>query len=757
MWWHKLNKRYFPISFYLYIFVLLAIAPAGITTYLSINNAYRIQRQAEEENIHRANTELRTEVHRLSDDLLKITANLAGWDETRALFVDATYYNYWRDIRVKDLAQASGILDAADLYRDNGAALTSDYILTPQAHPVAIAGPAVMRQAASYYLVYFQPITVASAGKNRLLGYVGARMNLDAVTESINSAENSHINKIEWMLPSNEPVALEEAIRTARLDVAAIPEIKEFSDIIRTGFTEFLLYTLTLIIFWTVLLSLSVARPLGRLAKYLQDVYSGHADTIPVNFHGVIKIRELEDVREAINDYKHRFQSATKTLEEKNKELMHLTYHDPLTGRYNRRAFTARLEHALETAVIENKQHALCYIDMDQFKIVNDTCGHVAGDELLKQVAMLLESEIRDSDMLARLGGDEFGVLLEGCNLDKAEEVAEAMRQKVKTHRFIWHDKPFDIGISIGLVPITADNANIGEIWRNADAACYVAKDSGRNRLHIYQEHDTELVQRYGEMQWVSRLKQALDENRFVLYAQLIKPLHPGDNSQHYEVLLRLREGNGDLILPMAFIPAAERYNEMPYIDRWVIENTLRHFHNIKSHHGGKINLSINLSGQSIGNQEVLELIKNSIDTYNIDPRQLCFEITETAAMSNLADAMHFIHSLRSLGCRFSLDDFGSGLSSFGYLSNLEVDYIKIYGEFIRNVSTDALSRTIVGAINQIGHVMGVKTIAEFVENEALVKPLTDLGIDYIQGIAIHKPAPLSELFAGLSRVANSK
>ncbi len=746
MWWHGIKRRYYPISLYLYIFVLLAITPAAITTYLSVNNANKIQEQAENDNIHRASVELRREVHRRSDELLKLATSLANWDETRALFVDATYYNYWRDIRIKDVAQYKSLLDAADLYQADGAALTTDHVLSPQVSPEATSSPAIIRHDTSFYLIYYRPIIDDISPQKILLGYIGARMNLDIATQALSNAENSYIYGIQWVIPNHQLVPLDQALSSARLEVAPIPEIKEFGKIIRNGFTEFLIYTVTLVILMTILLSLSIARPLARLAKYLQEIYSGQAETIPVNFHGAIRIRELEDVRQAINDYKNRFQSATETLEEKNKELMHLTYHDPLTGRYNRRAFVARMEHALETAVIENKQHALCYIDLDQFKIVNDTCGHIAGDELLKQVAILLESEIRDSDMLARLGGDEFGVLLEGCHVEKAQMVAEAMRLKIKKYRFIWHEKPFDIGISIGLVPITSANANLGEILRNADAACYVAKDSGRNRLHVYQEHDTELVQRYGEMQWVSRLKQALDEDRFELHAQLIKPLDSVDDSVHYEILVRLRERSGELIMPMAFIPAAERYNEMPEVDRWVIRNTLRNIKKMTRYHGKNVFLSINLSGQSIGNDEILHVIKSEIDANNIDPRHLCFEITETAAMTNLTAAMHFIRSLRAMGCKFSLDDFGSGLSSFGYLSNLEVDYIKIYGEFIRYIQSDALSYSIVGAINQIGHVMGVKTIAEFVETEALVGLLADIGIDYIQGFAVHKPQPVSQL-----------
>lgn len=469
-------------------------------------------------------------------------------------------------------------------------------------------------------------------------------------------------------------------------------------------------------------------------------------DTIPEKFHGLVRIRELERVRQAINDYKHRFQSATHSLEEKNRELTKLTYHDPLTGRFNRRAFEARVKHALETAVVEGKEHVQCYIDLDQFKVVNDTCGYVGGDELLKQVAALIESEIRECDMLARLGGDEFGVLLESCSVIKATEIAEAMCLKVKTHRFVWQGKHLDMGISIGLVPITSENAVLEDVFKNADAACYVAKDSGRNRMQLYQAHDQELAQRYGEMQWVSRIREALDENRFELHAQLIKPVNSRNQQLHYELLIRLRERSGELIPPMAFIPAAERYNLMQEIDAWVFKEALSHIRRLTQRGAGDLMLSINLSGQSIGNVDVLNIIKHEIASKGINPQMLCFEITETAAITNLSTAVDFIRSLRAIGCKFSLDDFGSGLSSFGYLSNLDVDFIKIDGEFIKSIQSSSLSYSIVSAINQIGHVMGVQTIAEFVENEEVIDALTAMGIDYIQGFGVHKPEPLVQL-----------
>jgi diguanylate cyclase (GGDEF)-like protein len=381
--------------------------------------------------------------------------------------------------------------------------------------------------------------------------------------------------------------------------------------------------------------------------------------------------------------------------------------------------------------------------------VVNDTCGHVAGDELLKQVASILHSETRASDMLARLGGDEFGVLFEGCELEKAVEIAEAMRLKVKKHRFVWQKLPFDISISIGLVSITSANADVAEAMKNADAACYVAKDSGRNRVQVYEEHDKDLAQRHGEMQWVSRIKQALEQNRFELHGQLIQPAADKTLRLHCEVLMRLRDEDGKLVPPMAFIPAAERYNLMPAIDLWVIRHALEILAGQRARgNAAHLTLAINLSGLSLGNNETLACIRQMIEEKNIDPGSLCFEITETAAITNLAAAVEFIRNLRALGCRFALDDFGSGLSSFGYLSNLAVDYIKIDGHFVLNMLNDPLNRSFVSAINEIGHVMGVATIAEFVESTALINELEKIGIDYVQGFGVHKPEPLADFLS---------
>jgi len=745
---HRL-KTYLPISWYLIVFMIVVIVPVGVSAYLSVRQADLIQQQAQVQTIKRAHEDLRREIQHFSEELTDVAEYLAGWDETLALFTDATYYNYWKETRIKDVARYRGLIDAVDLYAANGKPLTLDVNLSAAVRPEASKHPAFLHEASTVYLIYFHPVKLP--GSSAPLGYVGVRMNVDKTLGSLDTLKHVSIQSVTWRLPETTITSVTDGVSAAVLKVAPSPEIDAFSRLVREGFIQYLVYTLSLLVLLAILLSFSIARPLRRLAGYLRDIHAGSVDTIPADIHSMINIRELENVRQALNDYKDRFLSAAATLEEKNKELLHLTYHDPLTGRYNRRAFEARLQRAIETAVVENKQHALCYIDMDQFKVVNDTCGHVAGDELLKHVVSLLESEIRDSDMLARLGGDEFGVLFESCGLTQAAEHAEAMRLKVRKHRFVWQDKSFDISISVGLVPITADSVNMAEVLKQADAACYVAKDSGRNRVQVYQQHDKELAQRYGEMQWVSRIQQALEENRFELHGQLIRSTMKKIFTPHYEVLVRLREPDGQLIPPMAFIPAAERYNLMPSIDQWVVQHALELLMaQRKQGHGEDIALAINLSGQSLGNDEVLASIRRAIETTGVAPTSLCFEITETAAITNLAAASRFMRQLRQLGCKFSLDDFGSGLSSFGYLSNLAVDYIKIDGHFVKNILTDPLSRSIVDSINRIGHVMGIRTIAEFVESEEIATALGKLGIDYVQGFGVHKPEALATLLSAI-------
>jgi diguanylate cyclase (GGDEF)-like protein/PAS domain S-box-containing protein len=426
-------------------------------------------------------------------------------------------------------------------------------------------------------------------------------------------------------------------------------------------------------------------------------------------------------------------------------QLEYHATHDSLTDLINRREFETRLQHALRVAREEQKQHVCLYMDLDQFKIVNDTCGHIAGDELLRQIALILQHQLRGSDTLARLGGDEFGVLLEGCSLEEGERIAETLRTTVKEFRFVWEDKAFEIGASIGIVLLTDKIQDVGNVLSKADVACYAAKDLGRNRVHAYQEADVELSRRQGEMQWVSQITRALEEHRLVLYYQDIVALQESSaHERQIEILLRMLDENADIVPPNAFLPAAERYNLMPAIDRWVINNTFAWY---KTNAAGKsMKCVINISGTSLSDAKFLDYIRAQFDHHEVPPSVICFEITETAAIANLTTASRFMHELKALGCSFSLDDFGSGLSSFAYLKSLPVDYLKIDGRFVRDMLTDPVDCTMVSAINEVGQSMGLRTIAEYAESEAIVQELRRLAVDYAQGYGVSKPRPLRRL-----------
>lgn len=428
-------------------------------------------------------------------------------------------------------------------------------------------------------------------------------------------------------------------------------------------------------------------------------------------------------------------------------QLSYEASHDALTGLFNRREFELRLNRALETAQVEGVEHAICYMDLDQFKIINDSCGHVAGDELLRQLAAELKDQLRTGDTLARLGGDEFGVLLENCPLKYAKRVAATLLQTIGDFQFAWDNKSFTVGASIGLVAVDSTNDNINDLLIAADSACYAAKDHGRNRVHVYQADDKELAQRHGEMQWVIRIKRALEQDRFRLFAQTIAPVDTDANpGKHYEVLVRLVDEDGNIVPPGAFLPAAERYNISTSIDRWVLRATLDWLRHHTDHLAQLSMCSINLSGLSLGDEGFLDDVILEFSEFGIPPGKICFEITETAAISNLQLAIRFINKLRGLGCKFALDDFGSGLSSFAYLRNLPVDYLKIDGVFVKDIAVDSISLAMVKSINEIGHVMGMQTIAEFVEDDAILAKLAEIGVDFAQGYGIAKPAPIEEL-----------
>jgi len=426
-------------------------------------------------------------------------------------------------------------------------------------------------------------------------------------------------------------------------------------------------------------------------------------------------------------------------------QLSHQATHDALTGLINRSEFERQLEDLLDNAASQHKEHALLYLDLDQFKVVNDTCGHSAGDELLRQLTAQIQAKVRESDTFARLGGDEFGVLLENCPLDQAVRLANVLLDEVGTFRFVWLDKTFAVGVSIGLVAITASSGNSASVLSAADTACYAAKDKGRNRVQVYSPGDIEMAERHGEMHWVARIAKAFEEDRFHLYYQpiVLVQVAAQNKEQHFEILLRMRDENHNLVPPNAFIPAAERYNMMVEIDRWVVRNV---FNWLIANAERPVICAINLSGQSVNDDRFLAFLIDQIKGTGVTPRKVCFEITETAAISNLAKASNFIKTVKSLGCSFSLDDFGSGMSSFSYLKNLPVDYLKIDGSFVRDMINDPIDRAMVESINNIGHVMGIQTIAEFVENRAILEKLRAIGVDYAQGYGIAKPCPLADL-----------
>jgi diguanylate cyclase (GGDEF)-like protein/PAS domain S-box-containing protein len=463
------------------------------------------------------------------------------------------------------------------------------------------------------------------------------------------------------------------------------------------------------------------------------------------------RTRELEAANALLQEEIVERKRAEAALRESEQRLAWQSRHDGLTGLINRWEFEQCLEQVLSDAQTHNQQHSLCFLDLDQFKIVNDTCGHAAGDELLRQVTDLLQKQVRATDTLARLGGDEFGLLLNHCPLVQSMRIANALRQSLQEFRFIWQDKTFTIGVSIGLVVIDADTLNLSNVLSAADMACYAAKNAGRNRVHIYQADDQDLAISHGQMQWISRLTKALQFNSFCLYSQPIVPLALAQaKGKHYEILLRLQDEAGVLVPPMAFIPAAERYNLMHIIDRWVISTFFASLDQYCQEAGQCCSelccsdmYAINLSGASINDDSFVDFLEQQFTLYSVPPQVICFEITETVAITNLSKAGKLICKLKQLGCRFALDDFGSGMSSFAYLKNLPVDYLKIDGEFIKDIVDDPTDLALTKAINQVGHAMGIQTIAEFVENDTILEKIAALGVDYAQGYGIGKPQPL--------------
>ena len=423
--------------------------------------------------------------------------------------------------------------------------------------------------------------------------------------------------------------------------------------------------------------------------------------------------------------------------------------HDPLTGLLNRKEMESRLEHALTSAKSFKREHALLYVDLDQFKVVNDTCGHQAGDDLLRQVSGQLGVNLRHRDALGRLGGDEFAVLLENCSLNQAQQIAESIKKSVEEFRFIWDEKVFKIGASIGVVSIDENSVDMTQILSDADAACYGAKEAGRNRVQLHSPDDAQLASQRRQMHWVTNINQVLDENRFRLYFQRIQPLGQATKKSHWEVLLRMIDEDKELVLPGVFLPAAERYDLMQKIDRWVLRSTLSLLSGapIKEFESMPY-VAINLSGRSLSDEQFLSFVDQQFESFTVPASHVCFEITETAAIANFVKAREFIKAMRKRGCRFALDDFGSGMSSFGYLKSLTVDYIKIDGSFVRNINHDIVDLAMVESINRIGSLMEIETIAEFAESDEIIAKLHQIGVDYAQGFGVQHPIS-SEEFLG--------
>jgi len=451
--------------------------------------------------------------------------------------------------------------------------------------------------------------------------------------------------------------------------------------------------------------------------------HDGHSSGIVFVFHDVSQTHELTQ------------------------QLSHQSTHDVLTGLFNRRDFELKVKQAIRDAELTDKQHSLLYMDLDQFKVINDTCGHIAGDELLKQITAQLVDLVRQCDTLARVGGDEFGLLLENCSSQQALMVANKILEMTHQFRFSWGDKTFGIGISIGMIGIDRQSNSVIDVISQVDAACHMAKEAGRSRIYVHDAKDQALLARHGEMEWTPRITKALEEQRMVLYYQpIVHNTQLGDLCSHYEILIRMIDESGKLVPPGAFLPAAERYNLIAEIDRWVISEYFKWLAEHPQHlHALELG-SINLSGHSLGDETCLRHIESELKAFAIPPEKICFEITETEAISNLAKAQGFIRKLKNHGCKFALDDFGSGFSSYAYLKNLPVDFLKIDGMFIKDIHKDPANYAMVESINHIGHVMGRQTIAEFVENHAIQQTLSRLGVDYMQGYGIAKPSALADL-----------
>lgn len=426
------------------------------------------------------------------------------------------------------------------------------------------------------------------------------------------------------------------------------------------------------------------------------------------------------------------------------REMSYQASHDALTGLVNRPEFERRLELALKSSRGEGVGHVVCYLDLDRFKVVNDTCGHLVGDNLLREIAALLKEKVRDSDTVARVGGDEFAMLLSGCPLEKARQIADDVCEAVGDYQFTWHDRVFDLGVSIGLVQVGQESASAESVLSAADSACYVAKQQGRGRVHVYSARDELLARERGEIQWLQRLQKALKENQFELYVQpIIAIAGRVESGPGAELLLRMRDESGKSILPGQFLSAAERYQLMSHVDRWVVQAALTAIGNGTPHLPDGRTCSINLSGQTLGDEDFLEFVVDLLDHTGVAPEKICFEVAESAVINNLDQARRFINVLHGIGCRFALDDFGSGIGSFANLKHLALDYLKIDGSYTRDLEHDAVNREMVTAMVKLSRSLDFQVVAEQVETQASFDAVRALGIDFVQGFVVERPHPL--------------
>lgn len=500
----------------------------------------------------------------------------------------------------------------------------------------------------------------------------------------------------------------------------------------------------------------NITKPIQEIAYAVNKVGEGiFAQTITENSSG-----ELKTLQKGFNSMSNSLKNAYESMQEKINDatsmLRYQAQHDDLTGLVNRREFEVRLERSLKSVKELRAQHVFCYMDLDQFKLVNDTCGHAAGDELLRQISVLLANRMRDRDTLARLGGDEFGLLLENCSLSDASQITNTLLKIVHDYRFMHDDKIFNIGVSIGMVVINGSFSSVSEIVHAADSACYSAKKAGRNQSFLFSAGDIEVEQRRSQVEAISDITDEIDDEQFILYCQPIVPLSLNvPSNHHYEVLIRKISLDGSIILPTSFIASAERYHLMPNIDRWVIKNTFAAYREMLDKSLEKCNyvFSINLSGTSLGDKSLLGYIREQLAVYAIPPTAICFEITETSAIVNLKNTIQLFSALRKLGCSFALDDFGSGMSSFTYLKNFEVDYLKIDGAFVKEMHINKIDHAMVRSIHSVAEAMNIKTVAEFVENEEILKELKTIGVHYGQGMHIGSPVAIKKLIENFSQL----